>query len=153
MILNEKNFLLIDDPSSPTRQFCHYLKENNAKIIGTGKNTRNLLRMMYDHLVEDYCYCDFNDELSISQMSVYLKNHHALDGIFIFENMFKEASIQQQKVIKGLHKNIYFVDEQSGNQFKISKFKKSHSTAYSYLFNQVDELNDLFNEQFFSKAT
>ena len=153
MLLNEKNFLLIDNPSFPSRQFCHYLTEKNSKVIGTGENTRNLLRMMYDHLVEDYCYCDFADELSISQMSVYLKNYHALDGVFIFENMFKEASPQKQKIIKSLHKNIYLVDEPEINNFKISKLKKSPGTTYSYLFNQVDELNSLFNEQFLTNAT
>jgi len=150
MILNEKNFLLIDNPSFPSRQFCHYLSEQNSRVIGTGENTRNLLRMMYDHLVDDYCYCDFNDELSISQMSVYLKNYHTLDGVFIFEDMYQEAGPQKQKIIKGLHENIYLVNEQSFNSFKISKLEKSSETAYSYLFNQVDELNTLFNKHFLS---
>jgi len=153
MILNEKKFLLIDNASFSSRQFCHHLAEKNSKVIGTGENTRNLLRMMYDHLVEDYCYCDFTDEISISQMSVYLKNYHALDGVFICNNMFNEASSQKQKIIRGLHKNIYLVDEPSINNFKISKLQKSAETAYSYLFNQVDELNSLFNEQLLSNAT
>lgn len=153
MILNEKNFLLIDDPSFSSRQFCNYLTENNSKVIGTGENTRNLLRMMYDHLVEDYCYCDFSDELSISQMSVYLKNHHNLDGVFIFEKMFYEANTQKQKIIRRLHKNVYLVSENSHNDFQISKLPKSPEKAYSHLFNQVDELNTLLNKQFLSNAT
>lgn len=146
MILYEKKFLLIDNPSFPSRQFCQYLKERKSTLIGTGDNTRNLLRMMYDHLVEDYCYCNFDDEISASHMFVYLNNHHDFDGVFISRKIFKEAGPKEQGIIKGLHKNIYLVDEPEINNFKISKLKKSPETTYSYLFNQVDELNSLFNE-------
>jgi len=153
MILNEKSFLLIDNPSFPSRRFCHFLIENKSTVIGTGDNTRNLLRMMYDHLVKDYCYCDFSDEISASYMSVYLNNYHDFDGVFISHKIFKIANSKKQEIIKGLHKNIYLVDEPSVNNFKISKLTKSPVKACSYLFNQVDELNSLFNEQFLTNAT
>ncbi|SFC69690.1 hypothetical protein [Pseudoalteromonas denitrificans] len=150
MLLNGNRFLLIDNPLFSTRQFCYFVTEHKSTIIGTGEDTRKLLKMMYDHLIEDYCYCNFEDELSISQMTDYLDKYHHLSGVFICDDIYLNAKPSIKRVIKSLHNNIYLVNGDSINNFNISRLQNTQVLDNNYLSAQENKIGKLSNSPFLS---
>ena len=68
------NYLLIDIDNDFSRALAgHSFNsfENNAPstLVIAGNNMRQLVKMMFDELIKDYCYCDFENEISVSEIS------------------------------------------------------------------------------------
>ena len=80
------NYLLIDIDNDFSRALAGHSfnsSENNAPstLVIAGNNMRQLVKMMFDELIKDYCYCDFENEISVSELASYLHEHHDIKGV------------------------------------------------------------------------
>ena len=84
------NYLLIDIDNEFSRTFAEYYFKHTAPntpstLIVAGSNTRKLVKMMFDELIKDYCYCDLENEISVSELATYLHEHQDIQGV-LFNN-------------------------------------------------------------------
>jgi len=97
MPLEATNYLLIDIDTKFSRAFAKYYVNNNDKtkastLVAAGSNTRQLVKMMFDELIKDYSYCDLDNEISVSELINYLKEHHDLHGVLFNSTDYLLAS-------------------------------------------------------------
>ena len=114
-----KNYLLIDNDSEFSRQFTEsYFAKPNATIPSTlviaGANTRQLVKLMFDELIKDYCYCDFNNEISVSELASYLHEHHDIAGVLFNQTDYLLADEKQRFIFNSLHSVRFLVSEKEG---------------------------------------
>ncbi|WP_404341024.1 hypothetical protein [Pseudoalteromonas mariniglutinosa] len=99
------NYLLVDIDSAFSRAFTeHYFaKQAQSTLIAAGSNTRYLVKLMFDELIKDYCYCDFNNEISVSELASYLHEHHEIKGVLINQTDYQLADDNQKFIFNSLH--------------------------------------------------
>ena len=94
MPLEATNYLLIDIDNEFSRAFAEFYVNNGktkaSTLIAAGNNTRQLVKMMFDELIKDYSYCDLENEISVSELINYLKEHHDLHGVLIYNSLHEE---------------------------------------------------------------
>ena len=66
---------------------------------------RQLVKMMFDELIKDYCYCDFENEISVSELASYLHEHHDIQGVLFNHTDYLLADEKQRFIYNSLHKN------------------------------------------------
>ncbi|KTF12455.1 hypothetical protein [Pseudoalteromonas sp. H105] len=114
------NFLLIDNDSDFSRRFTeHYFRgSQNSTLVIAGANTRQLVKLMFDQLIKDYCYCDFANEISVSELATYLHEHHEIAGVLFNETDYLLADDKQRFIYNSLHSVRFLVSEgEQGFQF------------------------------------
>ncbi|MGS0534816.1 hypothetical protein [Pseudoalteromonas sp. SaAl2] len=110
------NYLLIDNDSEFSRQFTeHYFGQANTNtpstLVVAGINTRQLVKLMFDELIKDYCYCDFNNEISVSELASYLHEHHDIVGVLFNQTDYLLADDKQRFIFNSLHNVRFLVSE------------------------------------------
>lgn len=103
MNLHGCKYLIICHDIAKIKTLALYLKPLKVKCIVVSNNTRSLAKMMFDHLIEDYFYCDFKNELSILELQQYLSHHHDINASFCLMSQFEQAPKNQQSVMANLH--------------------------------------------------
>nr|WP_081707854.1 hypothetical protein [Pseudoalteromonas sp. TB13] len=114
MPLEITNYLLIDIDNEFSRAFAEYYVNNNGKtktstLIAAGSNTRQLVKMMFDELIKDYSYCDLENEISVSELINYLKEHHDLHGVLFNSTDYLLASDKQRFIYNSLHEKRFLI--------------------------------------------
>ncbi|WP_415637532.1 hypothetical protein [Pseudoalteromonas distincta] len=115
MPLEATNYLLIDMDNEFSRAFAEYYVNNNgktkvSKLIAAGSNTRQLVKMMFDELIKDYSYCDLENEISVSELINYLKEHHNLNGVLINNADYLLANDKQRFIYNSLHEDRFLIN-------------------------------------------
>ncbi|MGP5156632.1 hypothetical protein [Pseudoalteromonas prydzensis] len=108
------NFLLIDNDSEFSRQFTeHYFAQPHrpSTLVVAGANTRQLVKLMFDELIKDYCYCDFSNEISVSELASYLHEHHDIAGVLFNETDYLLADDKQRFIFNSLHSVRFLIKE------------------------------------------
>ncbi|CAH9055987.1 hypothetical protein PSECIP111854_01698 [Pseudoalteromonas sp. CIP111854] len=125
MSLKLDNFLLVDSNMQFSREYTEFLKKHSAneesQIIAAGDNSRHLLKMMFDNLIKDYCYCDFANEISVSELATYLNEHHQICGVLISSVDYHLANKEQQFIFNSLHLVRYILVQQQDGSFEYEK--------------------------------
>ncbi|WP_462159098.1 hypothetical protein [Pseudoalteromonas sp. GB56] len=121
------NFLLIDSDPLLSRAFCAQV--NSEELIVAGANTRHMVKLMFDHNAKDYCYCDFENEISVAELSSYMSRHHKIEGVLIFAEIYESAGNTLKWIIDSLHENrVLIVKHPTHYEFKKldTVFRKNH---------------------------
>jgi hypothetical protein len=110
------NYLLIDIDNDFSRALAGHSfnsSENNAPstLVIAGNNMRQLVKMMFDELIKDYCYCDFENEISVSELASYLHEHHDIKGVLFNHTDYLLADEKQRFIYNSLHKNRFLVSQ------------------------------------------
>ncbi|MDC9510762.1 MULTISPECIES: hypothetical protein [Pseudoalteromonas] len=108
------NYLLIDIDNEFSRTFAEYYFKHAAPntpstLIVAGSNTRKLVKMMFDELIKDYCYCDLENEISVSELATYLHEHHDIQGVLFNNTDYLLADDKQRFIYNSLHEKRYVV--------------------------------------------
>ena len=143
MQLNGKTFLIIDHIPAVTRRFTMSLTNTKTKLVVAGNNTRHLLRMMYDHLIEDYTYCDFNSEISVAELKQYVSTYHHIDGLYIFADYYEQQSAETKQLITSLHKHVFLVKSDLSQQIFTCEALNQTQSHIAFV-DQLGELTKLF---------
>lgn len=130
------NFLLIDNDSDFSRQFTeHYFAQANAgepsTLVIAGVNTRQLVKLMFDELIKDYCYCDFNNEISVSELASYLHEHHDIAGVLFNQTDYLLADDKQRFIFNSLHSVRFLVTEVDGGYHFEPVTEQAHNNHLS----------------------
>ena len=118
------NFLLLDNDSEFSRRFTeHYFAPPHgacpSTLVVAGANTRQLVKLMFDELIKDYCYCDFNNEISVSELSSYLHEHHNINGVLFNQTDYLLADEKQRFIFNSLHSERFLIKEtEAGYKFE-----------------------------------
>ena len=112
------NYLLVDIDDEFSRAFAQHYFANaeNSTLVVAGANSRHMVKLMFDQLVKDYCYCDFSNEISVSELASYLHEHHDIQGVLINQTDYQLANDAQKFIYNSLHKIRYLV-QQDGHSF------------------------------------
>ncbi|NWL14369.1 hypothetical protein FHG08_01025 [Pseudoalteromonas sp. Scap03] len=115
MAIKTGSYLLIDIDNEFSRAFVkYYINTNDAAkkdIIIAGANTQKLVKMMFDELVKDYCYCDIENEISISELASYLHEHHNVQGVLFNQTDYLLADDTQRFIYNSLHEKRYIISQ------------------------------------------
>lgn len=117
------NYLLIDIDNEFSRTFAEYYFKHAtpntpSTLIVAGSNTRKLVKMMFDELIKDYCYCDLENEISVSELATYLHEHHDIQGVLFNNTDYLLADEKQRFIYNSLHEKRYVVSaDDSGYTF------------------------------------
>ena len=108
------NYLLIDIDNEFSRAFAgHYFdsakRDAPSTLVIAGANTRQLVKMMFDELIKDYCYCDLENEISVSELATYLHEHHDIQGVLFNNTDYLLADEKQRFIYNSLHEKRYVV--------------------------------------------
>ena len=140
-----ENFLLIDSNADFSREFVSYqnqqFPDKPQHLIVAGENTRHLVKMMFDDLIKDYCYCDFANEISVTELAAYLLAHHKIAGIIIHDLDFHLANDEQRTIFNSLHP-VRFLVESTQESYKYIKlpdnFQENHMSCHHEHLNEDD---------------
>ena len=141
MQLNGQTFLIIDHIPTITRRFVMSLSQKDLKLVAVSHHTRHLLKMMYDHLIDDYSYCDFNNELKN-----YLACYHNISRVYIFASFYNSLNPALQAHIQSIHNCIYLVSVDEYESLFQSTLLGSQ-TKHTTLLDPLQELGKIFNYQ------
>ncbi|WP_276753861.1 hypothetical protein [Pseudoalteromonas marina] len=152
------NYLLIDIDNEFSRAFAgHYF--NSAKrdapstLVIAGANTRQLVKMMFDELIKDYCYCDFENEISVSELASYLHEHHDIKGVLFNQTDYLLADEKQRFIYNSLHEKRFLVtQDETGFAFSPVKDEgfSNHLSCHTDIADtsvDIIELTELLNKQ------
>jgi hypothetical protein len=102
-------------------------------LIVAGEDTRHLVKMMFDNLIKDYCYCDFANEISVTELAAYLLEHHQIAGVIIHDLDFHLANDEQRAIFNSLHP-IRFLVELTPEGYNYSQipdsFQENHMSCH-----------------------
>ena len=114
------DYLLVDIDNEFSRVFTeHYFASvEGSTLVVAGANSRHMVKLMFDELIKDYCYCDFSNEISVSELASYLHEHHNIKGVLINLTDYQLADDAQKFIYNSLHKIRYLVkQEEQGFSF------------------------------------
>jgi hypothetical protein len=142
MSINLDNFLLVDSNSEFSRELAEYLKANNQakNLIVAGDNTRHLVKMMFDDLISDYSYCDFANEISVSELATYLHEHHTIKGVLISSIDYHLADKTQLFILDSLHPKRYLVEQTADGYSYNLITSHGHDNHLSCRFNESEDI-------------
>jgi hypothetical protein len=114
------NYLLVDIDNEFSRAFAeHYFSHEKrvapSTLVVAGDNTRQLVKMMFDELIKDYCYCDLNNEISVSELASYLHEHHKIKGVLFNKTDYLLASDSLRFIFNSLHQTRFLITQQGEN--------------------------------------
>ena len=97
--------------SSIVKQYINTNDAAKKDIVIAGANTQKLVKMMFDELVKDYCYCDIENEISISELASYLHEHHNVQGVLFNQTDYLLADDKQRFIYNSLHEKRYIISQ------------------------------------------
>lgn len=122
-------FLLVDSNWDFSQELVEHLQNvrssQASNIIIAGDNTKQMLKMMFKEQIKDYCYCDFDNEISLSELASYLHRHHNIHAVLLYSLDYHLATEEQRFIFDSLHPYRFLI-EQSPQGFQITK---QHSQA------------------------
>ena len=65
--------------------------------------------MIFDELVKGYCYCDIENEISISELASYLHEHHNILRVLFNQTDYLLADDTQRFIYNSRHEKRYMV--------------------------------------------
>ena len=145
------NYLLIDVDNQFSRAFAGYYFNNvmhntPSTLVVAGSNTRVLVKMMFDDLIKDYCYCDFQNEISVSELANYLHEHHKIKGVLFNETDYLLADEKQRFIYNSLHDKRFLVSQKE-KQFLIKPLKEqgfsNHLSCHTDIVKTADDIISL----------
>lgn len=127
------NYLLVDIDSDFSRAFAeHYFAQKKpATLIAAGANTRQLVKLMFDELIKDYCYCDFHNEISVSELATYIHEHHNIKGVLINITDYQLADNEQKFIFDSLHSKRFLVKQTEQGFNFVSVTDQAHTNHLS----------------------
>lgn len=116
MLFDVTNYLLVDIDNEFSRAFAEYSfnhaqSQSPCGLIAAGSHTRQLVKMMFDELIKDYSYCDFENEISVSELATYLHDHHKIKGVLFNRVDYLLGDDKQRFIYNSLHKNRFLVSQ------------------------------------------
>ncbi|AOT07177.1 hypothetical protein [Pseudoalteromonas luteoviolacea] len=140
MSLKLDNFLLVDSNWEFSQEFVEFVKslapDTPSQLIIAGDNTKQMLKMMFKDQIKDYSYCDFDNEISVSELATYLHEHHKIQGVLIYALDYNLADEKQKFIFNSLHAERYTI-EQLANGYDYHRindtFNNNHLTCNSSL--------------------
>jgi hypothetical protein len=107
------NYLLVDVDSDFSRAFTQHYFANaqGSTLVVAGANSRHMVKLMFEQLIKDYCYCDFSNEISVSELASYLHEHHNIQGVLINQTDYQLADDTQKFIYNSLHKVRFLVNQ------------------------------------------
>ncbi|CCQ09929.1 hypothetical protein PALB_7770 [Pseudoalteromonas luteoviolacea B = ATCC 29581] len=121
MLLNEECVLLVDTNTEFTRTFAEfYFGEHTAhktNLVVAGDNTRAHVKMMFQDLIKDYCFCDISNEISVSELASYIHEHHPVSAVIINALDYHLANEEQKFIFDSLHPIRYLAEENDKGEF------------------------------------
>lgn len=121
--------LLVDSNWDFSQELVEHLQNvrssQASNIIIAGDNTKQMLKMMFKEQIKDYCYCDFDNEISVSELASYLHRHHNIHAVLLYSLDYHLATEEQRFIFDSLHPHRFLI-EQSPQGFQITKL---HSQA------------------------
>ncbi|MEJ6475046.1 hypothetical protein [Pseudoalteromonas piscicida] len=115
-------FLLVDSNWDFSLELVEHLQNirttGASNIIIAGDNTKQMLKMMFNEQIKDYCYCDFDNEISVSELASYLHRHHNINAILLYSLDYHLASEEQRFIFDSLHPHRFLI-EQSPQGFQV----------------------------------
>tara|TARA_E500000178_G_scaffold328148_1_gene357851 strand:+ start:1800 stop:2273 length:474 start_codon:yes stop_codon:yes gene_type:complete len=150
MAIKTGSYLLIDIDNEFSRSFVkQYINTNDAAkkdIIIAGANTQKLVKMMFDELVKDYCYCDIENEISISELASYLHEHHNVQGVLFNQTDYLLADDKQRFIYNSLHEKRYIII-QTNHGYDIKPINEechsNHLSCHTDIAQTAQELAEL----------
>ena len=128
MALQDGCFLLVDSNWDFSLELVEHIKARQpgaaSNIIIAGDNTKQMLKMMFNEQIKDYCYCDFDNEISVSELATYLHQHHKICAVLFYALDYHLASSEQRFIFDSLHR-FRFIIEQSPAGFEVSQLNAS----------------------------
>ncbi|MCF7515551.1 hypothetical protein L3V43_18125 [Pseudoalteromonas sp. L23] len=122
-------FLLVDSNWDFSQELVEHLQNvrssQASNIIIAGDNTKQMLKMMFKEQIKDYCYCDFDNEISVSELASYLHRHHNINAVLLYSLDYHLATEEQRFIFDSLHPHRFLI-EQTPQGFQITK---QHSQA------------------------
>ncbi len=117
MPFKTNSYLLVDIDNEFSRAFTeHYFANSEGStLVVAGANSRHMVRLMFDELIKDYCYCDFSNEISVSELASYLHEHHNIKGVLINQTDYLLADDAQKFIYNSLHKIRILVTQDAQN--------------------------------------
>jgi uncharacterized LabA/DUF88 family protein len=142
------NYLLIDIDNEFSRSFAeHYFNrtQQNAPstLVIAGSNTRQLVKMMFEELIKDYCYCDLENEISVSELASYLHEHHYIQGVLLNKTDYLLANDTQRFIYNSLHENRFLVSQDENGFIFNPVTDPGHANHLSCHTDIVDTPQDL----------
>lgn len=155
MAIKTGSYLLIDIDNEFSRAFVkHYINTNDAAkkdIIIAGENTQKLVKMMFDELVKDYCYCDIENEISISELASYLHEHHNVQGVLFNQTDYLLADDTQRFIYNSLHEKRYMIS-QTNHAYDINPINEechsNHLSCDTDIAQTAQELTELLTPEY-----
>ncbi|WP_440054051.1 hypothetical protein ACSLBF_14420 [Pseudoalteromonas sp. T1lg65] len=115
MATKSSNFLLVDSNGEFSQELLDYLQSQAPQapsdMIIAGDYTRQMLKMMFKQQVKDYYYCDFSNEISVTELASYLLDYHVINGVLLHALDYQLASREQKFIFNSLHPNRFLVDQ------------------------------------------
>ena len=107
------NYLLVDVDNEFSHAFTHhyFAGKGGSTLVVAGANSRHMVKLMFDELIKDYCYCDFSNEISVSELASYLHEHHDIKGVLINHTDYQHADDAQKFIYNSLHKVRFLIHQ------------------------------------------
>ncbi|GEK07842.1 hypothetical protein HUZ36_16950 [Pseudoalteromonas sp. McH1-7] len=121
-------FLLVDSNWDFSLELVAHIQSLHeglaSNIIIAGDNTKQMLKMMFNEQIKDYCYCDFDNEISVSELATYLHRHHNISAVLLYSLDYHLASEEQRFIFDSLHPHRFLI-EQSPQGFTLNMLRAS----------------------------
>lgn len=125
--MDVSHHLLLDtDPQSSRMLFA---QKQFSDLVAAGANTRHLLLQMSSNHIKDFCYCDFNNEISVIELVNYAAKFHQVQGVLVFESAYRNGSAQFRALVNALHpRRVLINDLQQNCELSLIEepFKRNH---------------------------
>lgn len=125
MVMYDKEtaIVIVGATQKTLKTFRSFYARQPFKFIALGNNTRDLVRMMYDHLLDDYCYCSFSDPASVAQTQAYLEKCYRVSRLFVCDEVLNQFNLKQYNLLSTLAPQVeQFCDTHNANKL-ISSFE------------------------------
>ncbi|MFC3031979.1 hypothetical protein ACFOEE_05570 [Pseudoalteromonas fenneropenaei] len=145
MLITVGSMLLVDTNSEFTREFAEYyasISDTPCKLVVAGDNTRLLVKLMFQQRIQDYCYCDLSNEISVSELASYLHDHHHIDGVLISALDYHLADDSQRFIFNSLHPVRYLVVQDIDGNYHFERLLDSGFDNHLSCQGRVAEATD-----------
>ncbi|MGO3299950.1 MAG: hypothetical protein ACTILD_04405 [Pseudoalteromonas sp.] len=145
------NYLLVDYDTEFTRRFAEYYfcGKTTSALVVAGANTRSLVKLMFDEFIKDYCYCDFENEISVSELATYVHEHHNVAGVLINKTDYLLSDEKQRFIFNSLHTVRFLITEKDdGFSFEAAPddAQSNHLSCQSDIAETPQNLDALFEK-------
>ena len=106
---------------------------------------------MFDELAKGYCYCDIENEISISELASYLHEHHNVQGVLFNQTDYLLADDTQRFIYNSLHEKRYIIS-QTNHGYGINPINEechsNHLSCDTDIAQTAQELTELLTPEY-----